>query len=71
MLGYCNSKVVDYFLNLMNPTINIMPEDIRKLPCEKIESNSLNDMVNANIDNSKKDWDSYETSWDFKRNPLI
>ena len=71
LLGYCNSKVVDYFLNLMNPTINIMPEDIRKLPCEKMESNSLNDMVNANIDNSKKDWDSYETSWDFKKHPLI
>lgn len=71
LLGYCNSKVVDYFLNLMNPTINIMPEDIRKLPCEKIKSNSLNDMVNANIDNSKKDWDSYETSWDFKMHPLL
>ena len=71
LLGYCNSKVVDYFLNLMNPTINIMPEDIRKLPCEKMDSNSLNDMVNANIDNSKKDWDSFETSWDFKRNPLV
>lgn len=71
LLGYCNSKVVDYFLNLMNPTINIMPEDIRKLPCEKMESNFLNDMVNANIDNSKKDWDSYETSWDFKKHPLI
>ena len=71
LLGYCNSKVVDFFLNLMNPTINIMPEDIRKLPCEKVKSNFLNDMVNENIDNSKKDWDSYETSWDFKVHPLV
>ena len=71
LLGYCNSKVVDYFLNLMNPTINIMPEDIRKLPCKKIESHSLDGIVNSNIDSSKKDWDSFETSWDFKRHPLI
>ena len=70
LLGYCNSKVVAFFLNLMNPTINIMPEDLRKLPCEKDDSEYLTDMVCDNIEYSKKDWDSYETSWDFKRNPL-
>ena len=71
LLGYCNSKVVAFFLNLMNPTINIMPEDLRKLPCEKDDSEYLTDMVCDNIEYSKKDWDSYETSWDFKRNPLV
>ena len=28
-------------------------------------------VVSENIQVSKKDWDSYETSWDFKRNPLV
>lgn len=71
LLGYCNSKVVDFFLNLMNPTINIMPEDIRKLPCVKLESGNLNCIINENIECSKKDWDSFENSWDFKKHPLI
>ena len=71
LLGYCNSKVVTFFLNLMNPTINIMPEDLRKLPCIRVDSDQITVMVNSNIESSKMDWDAYETSWDFKRNPLV
>ena len=71
LLGYCNSKVVTFFLNLMNPTINIMPEDLRKLPCIRADSDQITVMVNNNIESSKMDWDAYETSWDFKKSPLI
>mgnify|MGYP006359844399 CR=1 FL=1 len=28
-------------------------------------------MVNENILLSRNDWDSFETSWDFKKHPLI
>lgn len=28
-------------------------------------------LVNENISITKNDWDSFETSWDFKRHPLI
>ena len=71
IIGYCNSKVAVYFLNLMNPTINIMPEDLRKLPCSLKRKNETMSKVNDNIASSKTDWDSYETSWDFKHHPLV
>lgn len=31
----------------------------------------VNKKVLENVTLSKKDWDSYETSWDFKRSPLV
>ena len=70
ILGYCNSKVAIYFLNLMNPTINIMPEDLRKLPCPIKKTELTVSLVEQNIESSKTDWDSYETSWDFKYHSL-
>lgn len=72
LLAFLNSKPCDYILELYNPTINVMPDDLRNLPLaylsEHINSNSL---VEENIDLSKEDWDSFETSWDFTRHPFI
>ena len=72
LLAFLNSKPCDYILELYNPTINVMPDDLRNLPLaylsEHINSNSL---VEENIDLSKDDWDSFETSWDFARHPFI
>lgn len=72
LLAFLNSKPCDYILELYNPTINVMPDDLRNLPLaylsEHINSNSL---VEENIDLSKDDWDSFETSWDFTRHPFI
>ena len=71
LLAYCNTKTVSYFLNLMNPTINIMPEDIRKLPCPPITDVTCENTASDCISLSRTDWDSYETSWDFKRHPML
>ena len=75
ILGYCNTKIVSFMLNLMNPTINIMPEDIRKLPLIPITDDAqkvqINDLVKENITISRTDWDSFETSWDFKEHPFV
>jgi len=72
ILGYFNSKVADHFLSVMNPTINVMPEDIRRLPCCQLESKELiNQLVSSSIQISKKDWDSFETSWDYTKHPLL
>ena len=72
LLGYLNSSVVQMVLDILNPTINVMPEDIRSLPCPIIDSkDEINSFVEENITISRFDWDSYETSWDFQRHPLI
>lgn len=38
---------------------------------EIIETRHIRELAEANILLSKSDWDSFETSWDFKRHPLV
>ena len=72
LLAFLNSKPCDYILHIFNPTINIMPEDLRKLPLvDYSEKSSLANIVKDCIEICKIDWDSFETSWDFERHPLI
>lgn len=72
-LGFLNSKLVDYYLQVIAPGLSTVSGDIEKLPIIESSKYKLNiDMlVEENIALSKSDWDSYETSWDFKRHPLI
>lgn len=73
LLGFCNSKIALEILKLLAPTINFQAGDIGRLPIVDydIEANTIRELTFSNIEKSKIDWDSYETSWDFKRNPLI
>lgn len=67
-----NSCVGKSILSLISPTLNYEVDHIKKIPI--IIDNSkmvyINEKVQENISISKSDWDLYETSWDFKRNPL-
>jgi len=69
-LGFLNTKVVRNILNLMNPTINTNIAEVFDLPVIYKEEANISRIVADNISISKLDWDSHETSWDFKRNPL-
>ena len=72
LLAFLNSKVCDFILELYNPTINVMPDDLRNLTLTYLQASiCCNHQVNKAVMLSKTDWDSYETSWDFKRNPLV
>ena len=71
-LGFLGSKVANYILKVVNPTINVQAIDIAQLPLIEIaEKNEVIDTVKKCIETSKEDWDSFETSWDFKKCPLI
>lgn len=72
VLGAVNTKVVMLILSLLCPTLDFHEGPIGKIPIimpEKEEK--LRQKVNDNIEISRLNWDSYETSWDFKRNPLV
>lgn len=71
VLGFLASKVADYLLKLLNPTINFTPGYIEELPFIVKDRDDVNGIVQGNISISKTDWDAFETSWDFKRHPLI
>ena len=70
LAGFLCSKIANWFVSIINPTISCSAGVINKIPI--INPNEWNCTIpNENIELSKVDWDSYETSWDFKRHPLI
>ena len=71
VLGFLNSVCCQTILGVLNPTINIQIGDIGNLPILDKKINDVVELVNSNIDISKNDWDSFETSWDFKRHLLL
>ena len=72
-LALINSKVTEYSLNVLNPTLNFLVSDILALPLRDLsnENEIIQSLSQENIDYSKADWDSFETSWDFKKHPLV
>lgn len=74
LLALCNTKVVMKILEIIAPTINYQCGDIANIPVivtAKESKQNIEKRVESCINISRKDWDSYETSWDFKRNPLV
>ena len=67
------SKVAHQFLQYLNPTMNFQVGNIKALPI--IFSDSIKDRVDKLakdcINYSKYDWDSFETSWEFKKHPFL
>ena len=72
ILGLLNSKYADEVFKLLNPTINLQVKDVKSLPVIKSASaEEISNTVDICINMSKTDWDSFETSWDFKKHPLV
>lgn len=73
LLGLCNTKVVLKILSVLAPTINYQAGDIANIPVifESKYRSSVENLVQRNIEISKRDWDFYENSWDFTVHPLI
>lgn len=73
LLAFLGSEVVVYILQIINPTMNYQAGNVRQLPVfERIFNNEeVGRIAQENISLSKSDWDSFETSWDFVRHPLV
>lgn len=70
-----NSKLVPKFLGVLSETMNFEKGNIERIPI-KLEVNqaykkSIDSLFLQNLEITKEDWDSRETSWDFKKHPLI
>lgn len=71
--GACNSSVIMRVASMLSPTLNFEVGQIATYPIIQNEEQEplVNEMVDSCRELSKTDWDSFETSWDFKRNPLV
>ena len=72
-LAFCNSKIAFEMLKILAPTINFQAGDIGRLPILELDNlnSTVVELVEENIKISQQDWDANETSWDFKRHPLV
>ena len=71
LIGLLNTKIVQEIMRIQNPTLNFQPGNVSKIPIIIDKVNEVELFVEQNINLSKKDWDSFEISWDFKRHPLL
>ena len=71
-LGLMNTNIIQKLLNIINPTLNYGAGTIAEIPILECDNSALSivRLSKENIDLSRADWDSYETSWDFQSHPL-
>ena len=72
LLALLNSSVAQLELAMLNPSTSFPPGTINSIGCGCFSPDTNCDLlVDECISMAKSDWDSFETSWDFKRHPLL
>lgn len=73
MLGYLNSTVAQTFVKAIAPTLTFQVGDIGRIPFLSVSDTpkDISQTVEDLVQISKRDWDNFETSWNFKLNPII
>lgn len=69
--GFINSKVANLFLEVLAPTLDFNLVSMKQIPMLIGRETEVKKATEECIGLSKKDWDSFETSWDFKCHPLL
>ena len=73
ILGLLNTKIVRALTAVLNPTVNLVVTDLLNIPFigDERSLSVISVIVQENISLARADWDSFETSWDFKLHPLV
>lgn len=75
LTGYLTSKVTFEFLKIINPTLNFQAGNVAALPWKEAAFadliQAIENTVGSAIALARADWDNFETSWDFRDQPLL
>lgn len=73
ILSFVNTKVMQHLMNILSQTLNYEVGSVKSIPLivANDAKHMIEDIAQENLEVSKKDLDSFETSWDFKKHPLI
>jgi len=71
LLAYSNTKMINVWAKIINPTVHFKISNYQQLPYIETDFDHVVAMARENISVSCTDWDSFETSWDFHRHPLV
>ncbi len=68
-MAFLASNVALYFMGILNPTLHFLVGNVKQLPY--IATDFPLEHVKDCIEISKHDWDSFETSWEFRSHPFV
>ncbi|WP_024482436.1 BREX-1 system adenine-specific DNA-methyltransferase PglX [Cellulophaga baltica] len=74
VLGVLNSKIMLKVFDYINPTLNLQPGNVGAIPIITTNDAKLNavvEVIRMCKNNSTKEWNTKETSWNFQLNELI
>lgn len=71
LLSLLNSKFSAYVSSSINPTVSFGINNLYAIPAAFLDKACIEGIVGSAISITKSDWDSYETSWGFKKSPLL
>lgn len=73
LFGLLNSKLVNYLLTILSPTLDYHEGPMGNIPVvfESKLNNGISNIVEINKKISNEEWDSRETSWNFETSPLL
>ena len=74
VLTILNTKISEFFLKFLAPTVNFQLQDICAIPVPKQLQDVRSEVTEYGIGSlkiAKRDWDSFEISWDFQHHPLL
>jgi hypothetical protein len=74
LCGMLNSCVAFLLIKAINPTLNYNSGDIARLPINDnilALTEQIDPIVSDLITRARADWDNFETSWDFRDQPLL
>ena len=71
LLAFANSCVFQVMIDLLNSSLHYQVGDVARMPVIEQNKDEVSCLAENCVENAKEDWDSFETSWDFKKHPLV
>jgi hypothetical protein len=73
VLAFLNSSVANCFLNVVSPTLDFQSGHVSGLPAPRsiLDAPDVGKYAGLLVELARADWDNFETSWDFRDQPLL
>lgn len=71
IMGILNSIVIERLVKSLSQTLNFEVGVLEQIPIILSDNDNVEKVVKENIQIEKDDWDSFETSWNFSKHPLL
>ena len=71
ILALLNSSVARYYFRVFNPSINLQVKDVKSFPIILSGNPAVEALAKQNLQLCREDWDAFETSWEFRKHPLV